>query len=51
MQELWDAIKISNLWSVGIEKEEVIATVTSNIFNKIIEENSSTLEAFRTPNR
>jgi archaeosine-15-forming tRNA-guanine transglycosylase len=61
MQELTDSIKRPNLRIVGIEEgEEVQAKGISNIFNKIITENSPNLEkaihiqvqeASRTPNR
>jgi hypothetical protein len=60
IQDVWDTIKRTNLWIIGIEEgEEIQIKGIANLFNRIIFENFLKLkkqrvtqvqEAYRTPN-
>jgi hypothetical protein len=60
MENIWDTMKRSNLWTIGVEEREDVQTKgTDNLFHKIIAENFPKLEkdrviqvqeAYRTPN-
>lgn len=56
MQDLWDIIKMTNLWIMSIEEKEVHKKCIHSIFKKKYQKTSQILrvikvaEAFRSPN-